>query len=211
MGRYELGPLDNPEAAIDLDGSNNVIVEDSDGNTIIRLNQDGSIDQVDSLSVTGLDVNDEWHWASTFDGADVDARLDAAIAAASDNEVIYLESGTYTDDRTISTVLTFIAPGRGTSPTINANWTLNGQGSVLQFCRFDGTNGSITLGTRQCLVTGGNHTSAPSITVQDDECIITENDNLSVTFESGTSNGVVDSNTRVTVTDNGSNTVGDNS
>jgi hypothetical protein len=157
-----------------------------------------------SVDTGGAVINDEYYFASRFDGGDADTRLDNALSAASNGKTIYLESATYGNDRTISTEVDLVGV-HGTSGTeIDASWTMQSNVS-LRHILFAST-ASLSLGflnrLSDCLGTA-------SVTVTSNRVRIWGCDDLSVTFESGTSEGIVDASTRVSVTDNGTNTVGD--
>jgi len=150
--------------------------------------------------------------AAKFDGADADARLDAALTAALDGNIVYLEDATYTADRTINNSLTIIGTG-GTALVADgtnldaATWT------VSESCRIVGVNAGASsefvLDRFLSTLEMGNYSTATAITVSDDICKILACDAGAVTFQSGTSGGLIDSCRGTSVTDNGTNTVGD--
>jgi len=171
----------------------------------------GSLDTDDATVNHGIvrGRNTERIDAAAQDGADADARLDNALSAASDGTVIYLENATYSDARTISQarlVLEGTDGGTFGGTTITGNWTLDGR-VVLQSCRIDG---DMTFNSPHSAIlfssgNGGSHTvDADQFRLVGCTCA-----SVSVTFNSGTANGVVDASTGVSVTDNGSNLDGD--
>jgi hypothetical protein len=110
------------------------------------------------------------HYAGDYDGVDQEARLDAALSAAAEGDVIYLENTVY-GDRTISTVgITLVGTGTRQDGTQIANWTLdvalislqnvhmNGSGSVTvtgRFIRLESVNnGTITVESQEAIVMG---------------------------------------------------------
>jgi hypothetical protein len=143
-------------------------------------------------------------FAGGFDGADADARLDNALAARSNKKkLLVLEAETYNQDRTFNNPINIRGlsdPFDGTE--INATYTFNLRSSAAGL-----TNGTLVFTNRarardmfNCDITIDNG---------NDRTILNELILGSVTFASGTSLGIVDSSASVSVTDNGTNTVGD--
>lgn len=172
--------------------------------------------QVESITTEGAVIDDIYHYAAFYDGADADARLDNAISAAGQGDRIYLETATYTADRTITASglrgLKLIGSGMGVGgygTDIDASWTIStirvglegvrintSASGSLQFDSNDGIidkcQGSLTVGGNNVRVLNG-YTFGGTIT-----------------FESSTSGGLVDGYVGGTsVTDNGTNSVGD--
>jgi len=147
---------------------------------------------------------------SDFDGADIDARLDAALSAASSDDILILESGGYTTDRTISTELRLIGSGviGSNIVLIDANWTFDAQ-IVIDGVVLSGDNEITINGSNSAYVNTDNPTSS-SITVQSGGFRYIGNRGGEVTFESGASGGIVDGCSNTGFTDNdGGNTQGD--
>lgn len=166
--------------------------------------QDGYFNTVDSTAVDTERVGDARHYAEAYSGSDPDARLDNALAAATDGDTIILESDKYNDTRTISKDIGVISPGNRwiANADISANWELTGQ------IYFDGgyLNGStLTISNNRQIVT---NVSVGSIQVNDSDSLFYGLSEIDITFASGTSSNVVDASTKSTATDNGSNTVG---
>lgn len=151
----------------------------------------------------------DYHYAGDYDGTDADARLDNAIAAASSGDVIYLESASYQTDRTISDFLTII----GTTDSsigdgVAATWTLNEFRVTL--LRLRGTSdATIDVQSAGTVIRGGNWGGGTQFNVNAGQTQLTNIRNGDITFASGTSGSIVDSCVNVSVTDNGTNTVGD--
>jgi hypothetical protein len=148
-----------------------------------------------------------WHWG--FDGNDPDDRLDNALDIVGDGFTIYLEAAEYTKDRQIGAgqkgatfVGTSAVYANSNDTVINANWDIY-QGAIKQ-ARIAG---EITF-------TGGSSKvmdlrSVGDITIGTNKCIIYGISGGTVTFESGTSGGIIDTCTGVSVVDNGNNKIGD--
>jgi len=148
-------------------------------------------------------IASDYLYAGEFSGSDQNTRLQNALAAADDGDVIYLESAIY-DPITIGKLLTVIGTGYEFSGTVIDGWTLDGN-----------------VNLKQCII-GTNSLEIPSafsevsdvyrgnITVKADNVGVIAGGKLTVTFQSGTSGGIADSlYDGSSVTDNGNNTVGD--
>jgi hypothetical protein len=202
-------------------GSNNSITLTVDG-TYVDLFSDGSnwfsdravektsgqISGLQSLSTKTL-VTDR-HYAGGFDGSSPDTRLDNALSAASEGDVVILENEIYSADRTLSTSYRFVgthALYRGTS--IDAIWTIQ-ENTQLENIELRTTGGPLTIAASPVQLTkcgiGTDHT----VSVEADGAVITSCQGAGeVTFASGTSGGLVDACVGISVTDNGTNTIGD--
>jgi hypothetical protein len=80
---------------------------------------------------------------------------------------------------------------------------------IIKQLRLEGSitiNSDLNNGSHQLTEINGN---GATVTIDTGRVIVANCDNLSVTFNNGTSDGLVDTCTGTTVTDNGSNTVGD--
>lgn len=202
-----------------------VPIEDLDVSDTVNTDQidndgSGSVDFLSPVSAPSLGTDgarfgrvDEFRFASAEDGADVDTRLDNAIAAASAGDRVFLENssgaGSYSKNRTIGEEVTIVSPNyggrRGARLAKNTTWTLNGRVRVLGLDITE-VGASITVDNILCILKG---VKGGEITIKSDIVKVLDSDYCTVTFESGTAEGLVDSSSRMTVTDNGSNTVGD--
>jgi len=150
----------------------------------------------------------DYHFAGSYDGADPDARLDNAISASSPGDRIFLERGTYSADRTITTRgTTFTGVDSSDNGTLaSGTWTLDGGEITIEDMR------DITVVVNGVALSHIRGIQAGNITVNnngDMRCLLTGLKGCSVTFASGTDTNVVDSSVVTTVTDNGNNTVGE--
>ncbi|WP_336358982.1 hypothetical protein [Haloarcula sp. CGMCC 1.6347] len=159
----------------------------------------------DSDSVSTKQIASNRYNAGAFAGSDPDARLDNALSAIGSNSRLYLESATYTKDRSIGSTSKLIGPTYGGASVIDANWTLNGFGTFLSHFRVSGT-GQITLAENISSVSHSN-SGGGSIEAQASGNQIRFCDNVSVTLTSNTSGCIVDGLTRSSVTDNGTNNI----
>ena len=174
-----------------------------------REKRDGTLEGP-ALHTDGLQVNGEYHWASSFDGSTHEDRLSNAISAADDGDLIFLETQEYEEDRSINKRVTLAGTtwGPGSAGDLprtkpDTDWTMTERGSAIV-----GFNvaGDITIGDG-CLIQ--NSSLFETVTVTGDDAAILNCRRGSVVFESDTSNGIVDSCIRTDVTDNGDNLVGD--
>jgi hypothetical protein len=189
------------------------LVSNAVGNDGSSLSVDDDLDLQGAQSVTNArSVRTE---SATLDGtiryAGSDSELDTAVSESVDGDVIYLGNATFSDDRTLSKRLALIGTAgpfaRGT--TIEGAWTLNERIAIK---RIPETRETITLSNRLCNLRDCGLSSTPSPTVQinANKCSVIGCNAGSVTFASGTTDGLVDAcSNGTTVTDNGSNTVGD--
>jgi len=140
-----------------------------------------------------------------FDGSDADTRLDNALAVANEGDTVLLENTTYTQDRSIGVRLKIVGSGssfNGSSIDSGVMWTLTG---FVHIYNITGSGTLVLDGTRAAVVSP----SIIDITVKSVDNRIIGGEDVAVTFESGTSGNIVDSQRGGSVTDNGSNTVGD--
>lgn len=158
-------------------------------------------DEIDAnLVSTGITQTEtigagEYHYAGDYDGADPDARLGNALSAASPGNLIYLENAEYNTDRTFSNsyvlIGTFTRWADG-SILMDTQWTFDSA------CRVVGIGG------------GGPADSQFQINADRMGIFQVGGAVLQITFASGTQRGLVDgAYGEVTVTDNGTNSVGD--
>jgi len=186
-------------------------LRDPGGDEVLNVDDTGAINAQPREwvfgSVSTERIGSGRHYAGAFDGADADARLDNALLEASDGDVIYLEKGSYTTNRTISKRVTLIgvADAAGDGAEVSGDWVAEAAYVTFEDIRFTGSVDLTGVGNQ---IRGGYHSSA-TVTVDADTVSIRGAYSLSVTFNSGTSTGIVDSCRDVSVTDNGSNTIGD--
>jgi len=143
-------------------------------------------------------------WAQ--DGGDAETRLDNATSSASGGDVINLEKATYANTRTLSNNTSYYGTEAGggnvgTEIDSSAVWSV-GFGTLVFGV---GGVGEIDTADKNSRI---SHISDLTVTVGHDNVQVISSAGLSVTFQSGTSGGLIDSCTRTTVTDNGNNTVG---
>lgn len=148
----------------------------------------------------------DYHYAGDYPGADPDVRLDNALADANASDRIYLEQALYSANRTISQQVHLAGVGQNNGTVIDAGatWTISTRSTISDF----NTSGELVLDDSFCNVyrCGG---FSSTITVNGDDCILSQILGASITFASGTSGNIIDSSASVPVTDNGTNTVGD--
>jgi len=144
--------------------------------------------------------------AAGFDGADADARLANAVAAASGGEKIILEQASYVDNLTTGKNLTLEGvKGRKNGTTLNGgDWTFNGDVTIIDI-QFG--QGSLQMNGKGAEIRGGFHSGSFPVTVDTSEVRIYGVRGLDITFTSISANCVVDAATETNVTDNGNNTV----
>lgn len=163
--------------------------------------------QVDAGSVSTEQIASNRYYSGGFDGSSPDARLTNALSAATNGDTIYLESASYTSNRTISKNLVIIGSTGAVSlggSVFDGTITCDGR-VVFQNVGGDNTadfqmNGALS-GFIACSIAG-------SITFNADLCRYLSSNGADVTFASGTTDGLVDGATSTTVTDNGTNTIG---
>jgi len=181
---------------------------DESTSTVTPRNPEPSV-TAESTNTTGLKVNDEYLWASDFDGSDADTRLDNALNAASDGDVILLENDTYSSTRTINsfagTLLGSFSVSANNGAVVSGDWTLDSRVHIYRIA----VESNADLNPNVSNIHLSDIDNQETITVGGDRAVIQGVLGGSITFQSGTSGGIVDSSTDTTVTDNGSNTVGD--
>jgi hypothetical protein len=175
-----------------------------------RLPADLDVDTFSANSVETEQLATDYLYAGSYNGSDADARLDNALAAASDGDEIYLEKATYSADRSISQSIDFQGPSSyalGSAIGSGTTWTLDNKVSLYKIR----VQGSVVVSGSRCRV--GQLYGQGSIDISGNTAILTELNGeggpMTVTFQSGTSGGIVDSSSFISVTDSGSNTVGD--
>ena len=118
------------------------------------------------------------HYAGAYSGNDPDARLDAALSAASVGDKIYLEVGTYGSDRTISNAIDIEGAVSTFSESTFLNscvWTFDAPVSVSQIGAGGPDDVEFNANTDGCCFTN-----------------ISQN-TLTINFATGTDGGVADS------------------
>jgi len=157
----------------------------------------------DALEADSATVDNTYHYAGD------DAELDTVLQSVGEGDTILLGNSTFSTNRTFDTRgLTLSGTGhfnRGT--IIDGDWVLNNH-IIIENIGSISNNGSLELAFTGA-VADGNYGNGNTITVSGDDCKVLGWDTVFVTFESGTTGGLVDSCTTTSVTDNGTNTVGD--
>jgi len=182
------------------------VLDDND-TKLVDVPNGGPVEFPEGVSTAKL--GSERHYAGEYDGGDPDTRLSNAIAAATAGDVLHLESAAYFADRTISKALRITGTGTAGDQTVGtrietAQWTISGR-TLLQ--RVNTNNGDIIIDQSGAAVVGLRN-SGGSITVNVNGVLLSQLNNADVTFAPGTTGGLVDSSIGTTVTDNGTNTVG---
>ena len=160
-------------------------------------------------NVGARSVSDDYNYAGDYDGSSPDARLDDAISTASAGDTIYLENATYSSNRTISKRLTIIGSGAQSSDgsAINAAWTLDGVVTLKNVTR-GGDDFELAAENVGCYLDGLYLFASDPVTISRDNVRYLNSFGGDVTFADGTSGGLIDSCVNATVTDNGTNTIG---
>jgi len=212
----DVDPTSNNSVTIEHDGSSTA----SPGATALKIGETNPDDATADtranddpalrarLLNTGQ-IGSEHRYAGGCDGADADARLDNALNDANPDDTIYLESADYTDDRTISTVHQFVGTSvEANGARISGTWTISAGGTAMDHIRLNGSGvldvDSDNVQYRNSIMNGNG-----DVILGGDQNAVLNVAFANVTFESGTSNGLVDGCANASVTDNGSNTVGD--
>lgn len=179
---------------------------DSDGNVGIpsdRVDVFSDGINANSIDTEALDITD------IFETAADDAELSAALSNASEGNTILLANADFTSDYTFDTRGVAIEgtevaqTTRGTS--LSGSLAFNDR-TLIEAVDLSSTGG-FSVGNQRCTFDGCSF--GVTVTVSADEVSFISCADGSVTFESGTSGGLVDSCRNVSVTDNGTNTVGD--
>lgn len=147
-------------------------------------------------------------FARNIDGNDPESRLESAESISSQGDTIILKTGAeYSNIMTFPEIAINVIGLGGidefTRTTDGADWSFDSDGARLSGFRI---SGSVTINGRGSVISEVN---GGSFTVTSDQVVFTSKIRGSVMFEDGTKNGIVDSSTGVSVTDNGNNTVGD--
>ena len=219
VSRIDIGPEGGPFVAIN-ENSNDLELQDINGNVIAKWDETAGQWDLNNNSLTGINainassanvgsLGTERHFAGGFEGADPDLRLDAALENASSGDTIYLEKEDYSANRTISTTHTIVGSGGVSNQdgsTISGTWEIASRCDIRHVSITTDMNfNNDDIAIIDCFII-----AATVSTNQDRTTFISlAGFNATIEFESGTSGGLADSITRVTVTDNGTNTVGD--
>jgi len=174
-----------------------------------------SFEDAEFNSVKAKTIANDRIYARSFDGSNADTRLDNALSAAADGDVVMLENAQYSSERTITTQLLLIGTmsSRSAGTEIAESWTFDSRAKL--------SNVVIRVSTTeiQFNVNGSSASdiafrgTSPTVRFSADGCAIyntiaTSNDGV-IVFDEETSGGLADSIRGQTVTDNGNNTVGD--
>jgi hypothetical protein len=176
-----------------------------DGQTITpgQVGTSSSRSNIFADDVGARSIASDYLYAGEFSGSDPDARLDNCLSAASTGDVIYLESATYTNSRTISKRVQLIGTNRNVGTEFLNGLTMSQFHSEIRNVQVeDGLelqDGTIAM----------NITSGGGIQVPGSEVLVMQTFRSNVTLQSSSSNCIVDHIISGTVTDNGSgNSVG---
>jgi hypothetical protein len=168
-------------------------------------------DEGDFNSVVTETLSNDHHYAGSYDGSDPETRLTNALSAASVGDIIHLENADYGGTRTISTRLVFKGTNGGnySGTRINGSWTCDERVAIQGV--YVSSSGDLTFNADHSMLFRSTANSTGSnITISASRFKgIGLNGTATITFESGTASGIIDGSTQITVTDNGSNTVGD--
>jgi hypothetical protein len=199
--------------AVGNDGSSLSVDDDLDLQSAQSITNASSVSTEKTHTKT-IGAND-YHYTGDYDGADADARLNTAITAASNGDTIYLENAEYSADLTISKRLSLVGTEHasegstgGTTIVGLTTWTFNDRVLLTNFnVPTNDVTININAGANKVVGIGG-FSNVPII-VSGNSCILRGLRGFSITLKSGTSRNIVDASSGTTVTDNGSNTVGD--
>ena len=198
------------------DGSVAIQETDSGSDREVTLAPDGtfSAPSVETESLSTESLVSDYHYAGAYSGSNADERLDSALSAATDGDLIYLENKEYSDNRSISQQVRISGPIGGVfgdGARLNeATWTLAGQGMTITDIAIRGESEIILDGgERQVVKNIISRDAGSEIIVKQDRNLITNlNFRFSVVLEDGTSGNTVGvRNSEIAVTDNGDNDV----
>ena len=170
-----------------------------------------SVNTDDLYTELGFAIGDAYYWTGHFDGASPDDRLATALSEIPANSTLHLEKAEYTS-KTISKRLRIVGPF-GYSDRSSGALIADGEvWTIDERCIMDGismrSDVEVILNDFGSVVKNGRCLDS-DITVNANGAKITDLLEGTVTFASGTEDGLVDSCSRTTVTDDGTNTVGD--
>jgi hypothetical protein len=158
---------------------------------------------ITSDSVKTQFLTDDYLFAEGFPGADPDARVNNALNAAGDGDVIYLENREYLKDLTVNNSVSIRGTGSSAGSRISGNLTLSAVGASVSEIRLAGTIETTESVIHISDINGFGNTGEITITAGNN--ILKGFAGVDVTLTSAASNVVVDSSVSTTVTDNGSN------
>jgi hypothetical protein len=194
----------NVVGSLFVNGDGNVAIQDETATETEFTPQGVATPSVETDAVRTETIGaGDYHYTADYPGADADARLDNALSAAVDGDVICLENAIYDEGHTVSTRVRLVSYANGgarfDSPiTVNSRSLLDGLRIATTVTLNDNAGG-----VSNCVLFGG------SIDVAGSQNILNGIIGGSATFQSGTSANIIDGSSSVTVTDNGSNTIGD--
>ena len=158
-----------------------------------------AITNAGSVSTSTITINSTVRYVSS------DTELDDALASANGGDMIILGNSTYTTDRTISKDLCFMGSHDQFGAVIDSSWTVDGRVKIKN-TGFSGGN-VITINAVNSAIESCSGDA--TVTVFADDFRYLNNVGGDITFESGASGGIVDGCAGTTITDNGSNQIGD--
>jgi len=210
--------IDIGDYELDQDSNGNLVIKDPNDTEVMKWDESAgqwdfgnqALANLGSINTEngGIKTQSQVHeWVAEHDGSDPDTRLDSALSAVPDGGVVHLGNEKYDEDRTISKSATLVGTvnTNGTAIASGTTWTIDNSHTTIE--RVD-VSGTLALDAfHATLINAGLF--GGSVTVSANQHKIIGCTNGDVTFQSGTNSGIIDACTGVTVTDNGSNTVGD--
>jgi len=198
------------ELNLSINGNGDPVITDPQNGDqeVMRYDRSEGAWVVSSLNTK--QIGNERHYAGAYPGADADARLGNALSAASNGDTIYLESASYTTSQTISGGYRIV--GIRPCSLIESPFTFDDNQPTIVSVNIVG-QGEIVFNTANCTITQSRFGTEPAVTDKVGDNSIFGCDggiaNTSIVLESGTSGSIVDACRNFSVTDNGTNTVGD--
>ena len=167
----------------------------------------GNFDSVNTEDTHTKRTNAEsHHYAAEYDGENADERLTNALEEASGGDVIHLENGA-----NYETNLSFPQGSRivgnsyrdfGARIDSGETWETSNTATQIEYLRIEG---ELSILNARCHV---SNVSNGDITIDAENCLLSMLHDVSVTFESGTTGGMVGvRNDDTSITDNGDNKV----
>ena len=188
------------------DGSIAIQETDSGSDREVALAPDGTFSapsvETPSLITEGATIDDTYYYAKD------DSELDAVLSDAGGGDNIRLGKSNFSVDRTIDSRLSFTGPSMNDDPgaSISGTWTIDAPNTGFEKIAIkDG--GELIISGGSSYVNG--IINLGEITVEADEVMLNAIRRGNVTFATDTEDCIIDTSTGVTVTDNGTNTVGD--
>jgi len=196
------------DEGFDFDGSDVAGIEalDVQSASVPQVTSNVDFNSNDATGIGALEAE-----SAIIDGtifyADDRENLLNILEDGSNEDTVYLGEGVF-DDISIGPddPLKIIGTGWGGTGTRAENWTVDNRANLSGFVQFR----NITISGDRCNISeiygrSGND----AVLVTGDDCNIHGVNRLDITFDSGTSGNIVDSAVDTSVTDNGSNTIGD--